>query len=582
MPTITPALIPTKALGNLFSSLTGGDESLNIRWLMPTDPCFYETLNRPLADITVRQLVIAKAVDTLNLRIGHQSLFPFIVQPELAYGSTSRIDLLPGIIWDMHVSLPKKWYNIRLAQIQRISGTNNLTAGTYTGELRFIFSGIQENDSTEKYLFYADYKIDSSLSFQPVRVQIVESTMVSSLPTISTSESETISGFINFRTVDINDEMAITFMEAMAPGNLETDSQGYYTNPEVYETVDTLPGGTAVTDDFSAEREDHGTGFITDSAWNAIPAINSDIDSWLKSFNYPFDADANLVAKDQNTRSIPSGIFREFSVIAPASDGPIDDRNGLYYQMSVSKIEQLTDSATKFLRFFLSCAFPSGNLSTFFDFCHFDLYPTMLKGTVVPIIPDGLPNPVNETDIKANEFGRGHLVLSDLWSGTNSIIAAFFAGFDEYPTATLTFSPSASRLSSFAVNRISRYSPNRGQFQALAGTTSTNISPVLPSSTNRYVTEQDTGLGDSVDFNADPTIASHSAIERLGYKGGLSHRIVRLVVDSSNPDAQNTSDFYSGYILPRLTKLYGRAPIFGDCWYNGTRFMTYNGDSWQG
>jgi hypothetical protein len=31
-----------------------------------------------------------------------------------------------------------------------------------------------------------------------------------------------------------------------------------------------------------------------------------------------------------------------------------------------------------------------------------------------------------------------------------------------------------------------------------------------------------------------------------------------------------------------LTSLLGRPPEFADGWFNGTRFLTYNGDSWQG
>ena len=70
------------------------------------------------------------------------------------------------------------------------------------------------------------------------------------------------------------------------------------------------------------------------------------------------------------------------------------------------------------------------------------------------------------------------------------------------------------------------------------------------------------------------------AFDSVGYAGSLNHRVVKLVVDSTA--IPNDPAFYATYILPRLTRLFGRAPQFGDGWYNGVRFMWHNGDSWQG
>ena len=81
-------MVPTKSPGTLFTALTGGDDTLNIRWLVATDPAMYEVLNRPIADVVVRQLVLAKAVDNLQIRLGHQTLFPYLVQPKISYGTT--------------------------------------------------------------------------------------------------------------------------------------------------------------------------------------------------------------------------------------------------------------------------------------------------------------------------------------------------------------------------------------------------------------------------------------------------------------------------------------------------------------
>lgn len=109
-------MIPTKAPGTLFSALTGGDPNLTIRWLVAADPVFFEVLNRPIADVVVRQLVLAKALDNLQVKLGHQALFPYVVQPKIASG-TEVVDVPLGLIWDMHASLPKKWERLRLAKI---------------------------------------------------------------------------------------------------------------------------------------------------------------------------------------------------------------------------------------------------------------------------------------------------------------------------------------------------------------------------------------------------------------------------------------------------------------------------------
>jgi len=78
MPTISPSLVPSVTPGNLFSTFTQ-DDTLNIRWLTATDPVFYEAMNRPHADIALRQLTMAKTVDLLSLSIGHQAMFPFLI-----------------------------------------------------------------------------------------------------------------------------------------------------------------------------------------------------------------------------------------------------------------------------------------------------------------------------------------------------------------------------------------------------------------------------------------------------------------------------------------------------------------------
>jgi|GEM_PF-4589643 len=584
MPTITPSMVPTKAPGTLFSSLTGGDNTLNIRWLTATDPAFYETLNRPLADLTLRQLVIAKAVDTLQLAIGKENLFPFLIQPVVGSGTTIE-DVPPKWIWDMHASMPKKWENLRLAKIKRISGDNS-TSG-YSGSLRLIFTANVENSSIEVAIFYADYKIDSALTYQLLRLSIVNS-LEEGTP-IDPGESETVTGFLIFRTLDVLDQAITDFYNLVAPPLDTTDanSDGYYDSPAIYEIIDTIAGGTAVTDDFGTSALSHGTGLLTDSAWNAIPQLDSDIQSWIVSFNYPFDSLANRNSVDNIT--IPAGIFREFDITVPAGDNPTGDSSGTFYPCWITRIERIGTGSNQ-LRFYFSTynitdAEIGGSPSTTaIEFASLDLLRTYSEGEIVEITPITNLKLVSGTESTEFEqhFGRGHVVLSSLWNGTTSEIGDFFDEFDLIivsPPDT-EFSQSATRISSFGISRVPKYTPTIGQSRALAGSTARLTVAINPGDDNRYVTEQDQGVGNQVDLEAVSGISPNTAIDRYGFTGGLVHRVIKLVVSANSlGDSPST---YTNDILPRLRVLLGRDPRFGDEWYNGTRFMKYNGDSWQG
>jgi hypothetical protein len=80
-------------------------------------------------------------------------------------------------------------------------------------------------------------------------------------------------------------------------------------------------------------------------------------------------------------------------------------------------------------------------------------------------------------------------------------------------------------------------------------------------------------------MEAQVGITPNSAIQRYGYTGSLCHRVVKLIV--LGDELGSDPNFYDNQILPRLNILLGRDPVFGDVWYNGTRFVTYNGDTWQ-
>lgn len=572
MPTISPASIPTKAPGSLFSSLTGGDPTLNIRWLTALDPVFFEVLNRPLADITVRQLVIAKALDVINTQLGHQALFPFIIQPTLNV-DTHITEFPIGLIWDIHVSMPIKWQDIRLARVERlIGGTNGDTANEFTGTLRLIFSGNLANGS-ERYMFYADYVIDSPLAFQRVAISPATSAIAHATNVISQSDGTTVGGYIIFKTLNLLDpNVQALFVDLAPPDNIS--------NPAVYEITNTVSGGTNVTEDFDFNSMVHGTGLLTDSAYNAIPPLNTDVQTWITAFNYPFDSDALLKSTDNdiygNYFAIPPGLFKEFNITAPASDNVSTESNS--YTVYISKIQQIQ---TGYLRIFFACRTPTlqAVLSVIEEFAYLDLRTSGQPNDLIPIIP--LTTSANVTPNTERQMGVGYVILSNLWDGTASSIASFFSAFDgiPYDDKIAHYSMSSTRVSSFGVSRISRYSPSFGQASALTGSTSNRAVPIEPSDQNKYVTERDRGLGDRIDLDA--RFVSVAAIERYGYSGGNTHRIVKLVVDSTL--VPQDSSYYDNVIKPRLNYLLGgRDPEFGDGWYNGTRFLWFNGDTWQG
>lgn len=580
MPTINPTLVPTVTPGSLFEALTT-DDTLAIRWLTPQDPAFYGVLNRPHADISLRQLIIAKAVDTLNVSLGKSALYPFLIQPRIGSGS-GDVDVPIGWLWDASLSLPAKWEGIRLAKIKRISGTND-GSGSYTGKLRLVFTGTQQGSSTETGLLYADYVIDSTLTYQRVRVTAVDSS--EEAVAIDPGEAETVTGFVVFKTMDVDDSEVQNFLNLVEEGDdTDLDSDGLYDTPEVYELIDAVPGDAS--GDFSTTSVSHGSGMLDASASNPVPALDSDVQSWVNAFNYPFDSGANRTS----TASIiiPLGLFREFSITAPAGDEPTGDTSGTFFPVWISRIERVGGTSNQ-LRFYFATynvteAATGGTPSTQpVEFATLDLTRDMVAGDVVDIVPaDNLQLQDGEDASSwGQHFGRGHVVLSSLWGGTSDEVTDFFDEFaliTDNPADT-SYTKTSTRLSSFGINRIPKYTPTVGQAHALLGSTSRLDTPVHPSADNRFVTEADQGLGDTVDLEAEDGITPHAAVDRLGYTGSLCHRVVKLVVDSTQTDGD--ADFYEDELAPRLRILLGRDPIFGDMRYDGTRFFCWNGDSWQ-
>lgn len=579
MPAINPSLIPSITPGQIFKRLTE-DTTLNIRWITATDPVLFEAVNRPMADITIRQLIIAKALDQLNLRLSHQAMFPFLINARVTVGS-SELDLPISWIWDSHVSVPAKWEHLRLAKIKRMSGTNTGPTGSeYTGVLRLIFSGQEKGSATERSIFYADFQIDSLFTYQIFNVVAVTSTEESNA--IEPDETGTISGQIIFRTLDLSDTTVQTFLDGLAPatGATDSDSDGFFDVPTVYEIVDTGVGGSAATNDFLSGALTHGTGELVASAYNSIPPSGADVRSWLAAMNYPFRIGATRASI--NGITIPAALFSEFDVVVPTQDEPTGDTTNRNSPIWVSHIERLDTLATS-LKFVLATnVIQEGGTAHSVDFASFVVERTFTSGRVVAIEPitDLLSAESADSLSFQQGFGTGHVVLSGTWSDT-SLIEEFFDDFLsilESP-AKATFTKAATILSSYGLSRNSRNTPTTGQAEALRGSTARRETPIQPSDANRYVLEGDQGLGDEIDFRTKvgfpDDLRENPDIDPLGYTGTLLSKKVMLKVDANKTEHDYTVD-----ILPRLRCLFGRDPIFGDIWYDGTLVKFYNGNTW--
>lgn len=573
MPAINPATVPFVSPGEMFNRLVT-DPTFAVRWLSPLEPAYYEVLNRQGADIVLRQLVIAKALDRINQNVGYLSQFPFIVQPQVQNGSTIA-NVPVRIFWDMHISMPDKWSNVRLARVDRVNGANG--TGGDTGTVRFIFTGNERTDGTdsavETALFYLDYKIDSALTYQDARPHPADVTSGISgfSANLAIGEAPTVGGSVVFHTQDSTTADMQSFLQVAAPGG---------TN-EAYQILDTTGGGT---DAFSPSGLSHGTGLLTSSAYNGIVSLESDPLNWIEAFNFPFSLVGTRISLD-SAITIPAGLFQEFSITAPANDAPSTTNDGTHYPVWISSLTRNgSDYIFSFSTFNITDSAPNPSVPVIF--AKLTLQRNMVGGQLVDIEP--LNNLVlrtgSNTDLglATQHFGRGHVVLSRKWDTTGGEVDDFCNQLPEVPsgTNTVTFASSATRISAFACTRTPKYTPTKGENQALRGTTARKTSPLHPSDSNRYVTEGDEGLGDAINLDASSGIVPDPAISPVGHMATRCHPLIKLVVDQSR--VTEDAAYYDNAILPRLTILFGRAPRFGDEWYTGTRFMRYNGDSWVG
>ena len=586
IPTINPIVVPTKAPGTLFTALTGGDQTLNIRWLTATDPAFYEVLNRPLADITVRQLVVAKAVDNLQYRLGSQTLFPFIIQPKVSSG-TLQTDVPIGWIWDLTISLPSKWENVRLARLFRDGGVNSSTEG-YTGAIKALFTANIVNSVTETFILIAEYIIQSDQTYQVVKLEAATDDEAPG-QAINPNESQTVTGFITFRTLNTDLEVNRLFFDLLAPSDVTT---GTMLIPEIYDIVDSPGASTTIVDDFSPIPISHGTGMLTESAYTLIPQLDTSVDTWLGTFNYPFDSSVTRMSSDGVV--VPKNLFKEFNIVAPAGDQPTGDTSGLNYVVWLSKVE-LVGASLNIMRFYFSTYNITDDdpETTPVEFGILDIPRESNYNEILEIHTTGnlLLETGTDSSLFNQQFGRGHVSLASIWNSPTTIVDDFFSSLTLLPISNrnaTVFSQSAARISSYGISRISKYSPTKGQSNALRGSTAVGTTglhkyrtnPINPSDSNRFVSEADQGEGIQIDLEGFSGVTPIPAIERYGYTGSLTHRVVRLIVNTT--ELGNDQNIYVNQIEPRLKILLGRDPIFGDFWYNGTRLFFYNGDTWVG
>lgn len=576
MPTIDPSLIPLVTPGNLTPALTE-NSTLAVRWLVAKDPHYFDTYNRPLGDIVLRQLIISKSMDQLGLRLSGQSNFPFLISCTVDV-DTSVISLPLSWIWDMHISLSDSWENLRLAVIQRSSGTNDPTSGDVTGTMRLIFTANQVGNTSEVGMFYVDYNIDSDLTYQVCT--IVPATLSEFPNPIPTNQHELIAGFVVLRTLDIEEHE--DFFLALTPG--ATDVTGTSTTYTDYEITDTSAGSSSVSNDFSYSSISHGTGILVPGAYNVIPPVGVDELSVLSAINYPWRSGTSLVSTDQLT-TIPNLLFSQFAMTAPMGDR---DSFALEenYKIVCTKIRRLDASATRLQMYFsTNNTIIDSTSDALIEFATVILnrsdIGTSGPDTVLEIVPSNnlMDNSSGSAELFKQNFGSGFAVLSSEWSTNTAEIDLFFASFetiiDEPPEKFFT-----AQLNEFALHRTPLNVPTVGQSQALMGSTSRRSSPIYPSTDNRFLTEGDQGIGDQVNFNENSTITPNDDIDPIAYKGSQTNKSVTLLVNSAN----NCNFDYENDILPRLRILFGRDPIHFDEWFDGTTFKRYDqiSNTWIG
>jgi hypothetical protein len=453
---------------------------------------------------------------------------------------------------------------------------NGTSGADYTGLIRLIFTAQEQGSTTEISVAQADFRIDSDLTYQIVRFSVpAVGTEPAVLPA---GEVETVGGFVTFRTLPTTDAGVTAFYDVVSPpADTTTDSSGLFITPRVVEINDSLPGGSGVSNDFDFVALAHGTGLLTLSAWNPIPSVDSTVSTWINTFNYPFESQASLQDSSGLGITIPTGLFKEFDLVAPAGDEPTGDVSGNFFPVWIGRIVR-QDSGANSLKIYFSTFNVEAPSIVPVEFATLTLTRTATASTRLAILPENGLFPTQGSADWMQGFGKGHVVLSDLWQTNPTTITDFFDRFvsiiDDPPQAI--FTKEATRVSSYGLSRVPSNAPTNGQAEALLGSRA-GVSD--PNSANRYIVELDQGLGTQVDFATASSLPlekrENPDIERFGWMGSLAHRIIRMCVNTDG-----SSHEYEADVLPRLQILLGRDPAFGDFWWDGVTLKFFNGDTW--
>jgi hypothetical protein len=564
MPIISPTLVPLASPGNLFELLNDPD-LYPVRWIQPIEPVFYTVQNRPSSDITFRQLVIAKSIDNISLRLSHQANFPFIISP-IIIRNLIESGLPLSWIWDIHVSLPKRWRKLRLAKIKRLNDGDNGT--TFTGTLRLYFSSEDETSEIETYMFYIDYDIGSELTYQICETQYI----TDEIPCITSDEFSTLNGWVVMRTIDPTDDstfysiLTTILTPPVAPDTYTTGSMKN-SDPDAAITYD----DTAIS---------HGTGMLTSSAFNAIPSLDMVIDNWLIATNYPFRVSSDRISTGSLPITIPQALFEEFSIIAPTPDLPSTSTTVDVFPVWISRIERLDASANS-IKITLSTyniEHDDGGYRRI-NFATITLSRSNRQGDIVRIVPV-LPLFYGKTEpIWGQKFGDGYVLLSRKWgaTGTTGLSSELEDFFDDIAVGTIAykeFNIDSTILSSYSVSRVPANIPTNSQFQALKGTKGDGDPPSM---TNPYVVKNDCGKGTLVNFAELEGFGPVEGLSNTGFMAVNLSPIVRMdVTDPEKPPS------FEDNVKPRLEYLLGRtldANAFGVRFFDGVRLFFWNGDA---
>lgn len=298
MDRINPDLVPLISPGQLFDRLIS-DNSISIRILTKDDPAYFEVLNRPTLDLAVRQLMIAKSIDRANLCLSYGAMYPFLIQPTLVENDTP----IPiGWIWDMHLIMPQRYHDLRLAYVIRVDGTNPASfcetgTGTepveYTGTVRLVFCANRDGSVLDYQMFTVDYDIASGNVYQRSRIDTDYGTIYGSLNSPETGDiniADYVHGQVTFMTLNVNNADNRFFYDTIAP--VSGDIARY--DVAGSDSSDYNPAGLS-----------YGSGLLTDGAYNIQDDFVHYDALWNVTFSEPSLAIPNYNAINWHNNNVP-------------------------------------------------------------------------------------------------------------------------------------------------------------------------------------------------------------------------------------------------------------------------------------